>query len=321
MSTLVKKLKFALNLFLTTAIGYTYADPAFLCDGEQTSCCVCQPKCGQGFITAEFLYWRPHLDGLDLCIPGNASDTVLPDGRIISIFRGKERDPKFEWNPGFRIGAGYSYGCNQWDIGAFWTHFNSKAHGSQFNNKSRWNIDLDVLDFVTGYQCCLNACWTLRPYVGIRGARIDQKLHQGGLPNFTVFSILDDNLIGINNKQKFEGIGPLFGLEADVSIGRGFSLYINGAVSWLYGRNRIQLIDSLATTDVIDYCHTDKKTNSILTATDASLGVRWATCFCSDKHFYLQLGFEHHNYYSYDRIGDHGDLSFDGIQLGAGVQF
>lgn len=327
MKPFIRKLNLVLSLFLTGFISYSYGDmnsslcEASLCE-ESICCCPCQPQRGHGFIGADLLYWRPFQDGLDTCIPTDVSDTVLPDGRIISTFKGKGRDPHFEWNPGFRVGAGYEFACSNWDIGAFWTHFNSKARRTLCNeNRLRWNIDLDVVDLLLAYKCDCNSCFTLRPYIGIRAAKINQKLRFGGFPDSTTFATTGRNLVGTDNKQKFTGIGPLVGLEADIKIKCGFSFYVNGTISWLYGRNNVKLINSAATIDVIDFCRIKNNINSTLFAADFSLGVRWQRCFCGNKQFYLQLGYEHHRYFDYGRIGKCSDLSFDGVQIGLGVGF
>ena len=128
-------------------------------------------------------------------------------------------------------------------------------------------------------------------------------------------------ILVVNDRFVSPQVGPLFGLEADVNIGCGLSLYVNGAISWLYGRNDVRLTDSTATIDVIDFCDIKNKTNSILTSADASFGVRWQTCFCTDKQLFVQLGYEHHRYFDYNRIGSCGDLSFDGLQIGLGLGF
>lgn len=321
MTSFIKKFNLALSLFLVGFSGYSYSDVYSSCE-ENTCCNPCPQQCGHGFISADLLYWRAQQDGLDTCIPTNSSDTVLADGRIISTFEGESRDPKFKWDPGFRIGAGYEFACSNWEIGAFWTHFNSKAHGSQDRqNGLRWNIHLDVADLLMAYRYDCYSCFTFRPYVGIRFARLDQKLRIGDSPDATTFAVFDDNLVGVDNKHKFTGFGPLAGLEIDVKVCGGFSVYVNGAVSWLYGRNDVRLTNSTSTVDVIDFCHINKKTNSTLLAADAGIGVRWMTCFCTNKQFFLELGYEHHSFFDFNRIGDCGDLNFDGVQFGLGFGY
>jgi hypothetical protein len=322
MTSFIKKINLALGLLLTLSTSYSYADVDAITCIESPCCCPCQPPRGHGFIGAELLYWRAFQDGLDICIPTDVSDTVLSDGRIISTFEGRGKDPRFEWNPGFRIGAGYEFACSNWGVGALWTHFNSKAHRSfSDENRLKWHIDLDIIDLLVDYQCDLNSCFALKPYLGVRVARIDQKLRLGGVPDSKTFAIASENLFGTHNKHKFVGVGPLFGLEVDFQLACGFSLYVNGNVSWLYGSNNVKLTNSTATIDVIDFYNIKNKTSSTLMAADASFGIRWQTCFCKNKQFFLQLGYEHHRYFDYSRIGKCGDLSFDGLSFGVGAGF
>lgn len=322
MTPFIKKINLAFGLFCTISTGYCYADMNAKACVENPCYCPCQPPRGQGFIGAELLYWRAFQEGMDICIPTEVSDTLLSDGRIISTFEGRGKDPNFEWNPGFRIGAGYEFACSNWDVGALWTHFNSKAHRSLCDeNKLKWHINLDVIDLIVAYQSDFNSCFSLRPYLGVRVARIDQKLRLGGIPNPTNFATFGENLFGTHNKHNFVGVGPLFGFEVDLQVACGFGLYANGAISWLYGKNDVRLTHSTATIDVIDFCSIKNKTISTLMAADASFGIRWQTCFCDNKQFFVQLGYEHHRYFDYSRIGKCGDLSFDGLNLGMGVGF
>lgn len=321
MTPFIKKINLALGLLWTASTGYSYADVNATTCTEIPCCCPCPPK-GQIFIGAEVLYWRAFQDGLDQCVPTGASDTVLPDGRIISTFEGRGRDPSFEWNPGFRIAAGYEFACSNWDVGAFWTHFNSRAHRSLSDEERlRWHVNLDVIDLLAAYQYDFDSCFSLRPYLGVRVARIDQRLRLGGVPNSTTFAPAGESLFATDNKQNFTGVGPLVGLEVDFQVACGFSLFVNGAVSWLYGSNDARLTNSIATVDVIDFSNIKNKTHSTLMATDASFGIRWQTCFCNDTQLFIQLAYEHHRYFDYSRIGKCGDLSFDGFSLGVGIGF
>ena len=314
--TCFKKIYLTTILLLVVSVGYAYDNysdaPSY---GDGANCSPCQPACcGKGFLSADLLYWRAFEDGLDTCVPTSSSDSIGADGTVTSRFRAKGRDPHFEWNPGFRIRAGFEPACYDWDIGASWTHFHSKAHDSRsYRNKFRWNIDLDVIDVVAGYDFDSYSCFAWRPFIGIRGARIDQ--------HFRTRELFDGFGAQRHNKEDFYGAGPLFGLEADWTVWCNFKVYANASVSWLYGNFDIKLIEKGRTVNSRSFCHVKKHLNAILTSADAGLGIRWETCIC-EKQVFLQLGLEHHRYFDYNRIGDCcGDLSFDGVNLGIGLEF
>lgn len=164
------------------------------------------------------------------------------------------------------------------------------------------------------------------PYLlfgGIRGARIDQKHHIHEFPSSEAAAIANDLIaIRTHNKEKFFGVGPLIGLEADWNIGCNFSLYASADVSWLYGNFHVRLAEADVFLDAANFSKIKKHLNASLAGADAAIGVRWQTCICKNTQLFLQLGLEHHRYFDYNRIGDCcGDLSFDGVNFSAAVKF
>lgn len=280
----------------------------------------CQPDCCQmgGFVSGELLYWRTFQSGLDICVPEQVSDIVTADGRVISRFKGRGRDPHFNWDPGFRIGAGYRLPCTNWDVRAFWTHFNSHSSSKNHDSRLRWNINLNVLDVIAGYDLDFGYCFNFRPFFGLRGAKIDQKLRVRSSPDI----FIDDFFIAdTKSKEKFTGLGPLIGLEADWNIGCGFSLYTMGSVAWMYGKYNVRFTEFDESFAVINLSKIRNHLDASLACADAAIGIRWETCFYMNTRLLLQLGLEHHRYFDYNRLGNYGDLSFDGVNLSAAIGF
>lgn len=353
MSNFMKKLKIATAFLLVTSMGHAYED----CNNtnvcvERDVCCPCEPVCcdnGRGFFSADLLYWRAFVSGIDDCFPVLETDQVTADGRVISRFNGRGRNPDFEWSPGVRLGTGYEFACS-WGVGVFWTHLHSKANGSKNDfessdsssssiivendvsfegNRSRWNIDFDTIDVVASYRWDYGCSVSLRPFIGLRWARIDQSLRLGSHSNSISSSISsisssvssDFDPFSQHSKQDFKGLGPLFGVEADWSLGCGYSVYANASVAWIYGKSNSRITEINQTIDTVDFCEVSSRLDDTLTAFDAGVGVRWQTCFCSDMRLILQLGLEHHHYYNYSQIGECGDLSFDGLNFSAMIEF
>jgi hypothetical protein len=317
-------------LLSATSMGYAYdnGSASSFCS-EMENCCSCETPCceGTGFLTAELLYWRAFEGGLDACFPSEVSDRVTSDGRIISRFKGKGKEPHFDWNPGFRIGTGYEFACSNWEVAALWTHFYSNMDRSKNGgNRPRWRLKLDVIDVVAVYGFEWSSCFTLWPYAGLRGAYIDQKVHNNGEcygSRCSSYSYESNDLIrGKNrNKQRFEGIGPLIGLEGDWWLVCGFSLYANASVSWLYGRSNAHFFESDGSSYIFNSSSVKKGLDACLACADAAIGIRWQTCICRNMRLILQLGLEHHRYFNYNRIGGYGDLCFDGLNFGGGIEF
>jgi hypothetical protein len=127
-------------------------------------------------------------------------------------------------------------------------------------------------------------------------------------------------LSSAHSRQKFLGIGPLVGVEAEWNLKCGFSLYANAAVATLYGDFHIRSEESEEFTDGVAFCQERRKLNACQTVVDAGLGVRWLTCLCGNIAW-LQLGLEHHSYFNQNRFDRYGDLSLDGANFSAGIAF
>jgi len=319
MANLIRKIYLALALLSITSISYAYGESNLSFEEDQNflscqSCC----RCDQVFVSAEVLGWRAFQGGLDRCVPQEFSDLVIDNNRVISNFNGRGKEPDFCWNPGFRIGLGYESSFNAWDLAAIWTHFRSNTHDHHCENRVRWKINLDVLDVVAGYEFDLGSCFTLRPYGGLRGARIYQHLHVHGFPG-TVSN--DQFFFNEKNKERFLGLGPLFGIEGNLDVSCGFSVFANASVSWLYGNFHVRFNEYDQTPDTVNFCQIKKHLDAVQAVTDVAVGVRWQTCLCANIRLLFQLSLEHHRYFDHNRIGCYGDLYFDGVAFGAGLEF
>lgn len=350
MSYAFKKIYVAVAALMVAAAGQSQvaADNSQIWGGYGGNCCLsdncCQPECcpqacGTWSVSAGLLYWRAYEGGLICdCIPGEITDVVDNNGHTNSHIKGGHNDFDQDWELGFRLGAGYQFACSQWELGAYWTHFHDHAraghdgHNSHENNWesnfhsgnnhfSHWNLNFDEVDLVAGYRCELCPCFTLTPFLGLRGVRIDQTLHSQS--SLVIFDEFDGGFVFSrhHDKEKFWGVGPVLGLEAEWGLGCGFSVYGCVDTSVLYGRfdNDFDGFEEVA--DVSTVCDSSVTRDAALLAGDAGLGVRWGTCFCNGMHLTLQLGWEHHHYFDYNQLGSNGDLSLDGVTFSAGIDF
>lgn len=293
--------------------------PLTLLCGYDPSCEPCHViYCTKGAFSIDALYWRAFEGGFGKCLPTNVSD-VIADGQILSTLSGISHDPHFKWNVGLR--AGYEYEiANDWDMACSFTHFYSRAHHFENNGSfMRLKLCFDTVDLIARYKSSYGSCFILRPYLGLRGAKINQRLHLLALPNLAS----PDNFISTEdkNRERFSGIGPLAGLEGDWHLGCGFSLYANASVSWLYGTFKIRLMETETFTDSVEFSDEKKHHKANLACADAELGVRYQRPFFLNTLISVQLGLEHHRYFDYNLLADQEDLCFDGINFSVGLIF
>jgi len=308
------------------------------CSYQPAACCTPPAcSCGSGFISADLLYLRPFQDGFACgCIPEETNNFIRSDGNIVSRLKGHTKDPHFKWNAGFRLGVGYQFNRQSWDIAAYWTHFNSNTHDHNF----KWKLDFEVIDVTIGRSFCMQS-FSVRPFIGVRTAVIDQKVRAHTFsPNNTFFEgsttavsgsnssennlvpDITDNFIGSEkNKANFVGVGPLIGLEADYNLGCGLSVFGGADIASLYSHYNVKDRSRSVFLNGENVCDNSADLHSCQIAYDSWVGIRWQKCFCNNMQLGLALGLEQHRYFDHNRLGEDGDFCLDGGFLSASVTF
>lgn len=217
----------------------------------------------------DFLWWIPSTQSLAL---GSEEELRFAPFTLIGTTTknfSHIKQPKFKYDPGFRLGIGYFCPCACWDLAINWVHYHSKAStkgkselpsfglGQRpiiFINyweaiddvfpdvcKGHWNLNSDLIDLELGHKFYTCPCFSLRPHIGFRAGIIDQSYH--------IFSKANRHLniaVGqfnryrtlIKEKSDFSGFGPRIGLDVELDIGCGLSIVGQAAGSILLGNNQ-----------------------------------------------------------------------------------
>lgn len=230
----------------------------------------------------------------------------------------------FEWNAGFRVGVGYGMRHDQWDTQLYYTWFHTHGDGrasggpgtvhSSFlgnfyvdntqgaglsgpayqNASIRWAIRFNMFDWELGRSFWVSKALSLRPFVGLKGGWIHQKIHSTwqtpNLPASEFFNTATENL-----KNNFWGIGPCGGLNTKWMLftrpNHTFSLFGDFSAAIMYGqwtfgdryRNDIQQ------EIVIRSSHL----KSGATMARGLMGFGWDAKFCQGRYqFSTKLGYE-----------------------------
>lgn len=273
---------------------------------------------------AELLYWRPELCGLESAFGDTTiATTVDESGIITTTVIESDKDPHFKWNTGFRVGAEVAINC--FDLELDWTHFDGRAKFSEDTQHGHWKIKYDVIDLTLGRSFCMTPCLYLKPFFGLRAARIHQRL-ESHLETFFTAAVIGDNTVVTdkNDKEDFWGIGPQIGIDADWYLGCNFSLYGSFAVVTYYGDVKNENFDTDTFTRTVSVCDGKKHRCFNTIATDAAIGIRWdscSTCFCGcNVNSMFKLGLEQHRIYDFSDLGSDGNLSLDGGIFAAGIR-
>ena len=292
---------------------------------ESTNCepkC-CDTECGVTY-KVDLLYWRPELCGLEAAFGDTTiATTVDQNGIIFTTVTESDKEPHSKWNTGVRAGIEMRY--NYFEVELDWTRFNgcAKFHeGPQFGH---WKINYDAVDLTFGRTFNLLSCFDVKPFIGIRSVQIHQHL-KSHLETLFTSTLIGDNtvLTDKKDKEKFKGLGPQIGINADWYIGCNLSLYGSFAVASYYGDVKTKNTTTDTFTQTVSVCNGKKKHCFNTIATDMAIGVRWdsSSNFCGcETILTLKLGAEQHRIYDFSELGADGTLSLDGGIFEAGITF
>lgn len=197
----------------------------------------------------------------------NAAESGMENWGL--VFSGPNIDiqtVEFDWNVGFRGGIDYALIHDEWDTKLYYTWFHTAgsahagpANGGFFsaylgnfyiNNPNgandfgavyqsgsiHWDLHFNTIDWELGRAYWVSSALVLRPFFGLKGGWIDQKIDtrwQNPIRSALVFTSATEDL-----KQEFWCIGPSGGFESKWKLisynSYCFSLFgdFSGALLW-----------------------------------------------------------------------------------------
>jgi hypothetical protein len=256
-------------------------------------------------LQAEALLWIAQQSGLSYAVKSSqaaTSSSPLGKGTIYS--------PNFDWDVGFRAGAGFRSLHNHFDtlISYSWFHDKAKSsveQGSQSivrpelassilstsqgmvepaavaKASSLLNLYLDIIDWDLGREFIPSHWFSIRPVLGIKAAWIHQKNDTKYQGFYLLSNSADTSNIDVARKNNYWGIGPKAGMTTHFWLGRGFSIFGAAAISGVYGKFSLHHNeDSTKQGVVVDTANSYYSGRAI---TDLTLSLRWDSLFCKIK--------------------------------------
>lgn len=177
-------------------------------------------------LSGSYLFWQPSQDNLELGIESSSDSS--PNGHVVGI--------SSHYSSGFKAALGVYSDHDDWDACLTYTwlrpenqgHVSSPENGVVFpcqgcpNNslstvqsgEASWRLSFDFLDLDLGRSGYVGTKLSLRPFFGIRGARI----HQHYSPTY-----VSDTGVSykIHNSSDASALGPRAGLDASWFFGYG----------------------------------------------------------------------------------------------------
>ena len=264
------------------------------------------------FMNFNVLYWQPIEENLELGIfsADAANEQPIVNGEIINNYT--------SYDFGGQAGIGTFFARDGWDGYArytwFSTHFATRtgnmpggntiipSQGSAGNlanieafsiesAKQGWTLLLQSMDAVLGRSCYEGTKLTFRPFSGIRGLWLTQKID-------AIYTPRSDLLSPFESLQKVTswGIGPEIGLEANWLLGVGVRLTGSAEADVLFTHYNSRIHEGKALHPKVSNIHLSQKGNCVLRPhCDLEMGLGWGTyCMNHNMHFdiYASYGFQ-----------------------------
>lgn len=294
------------------------------------------------YLTADFIWWRMQEDGLEYGFdPGTSTS------------KGKVRQPRFKYEPGFKVGFGLKLQRDGWDFYTNYTWLRINTHKSTSASASstlvsnyftqetglptfvvatngasaHWRMHLNVLDWELGRDFWISRWLTLRPQFGMKFSWNPQKFSVTYNALDIPGTLLGDNLTMSNKLNQF-GVGIRTGLDAAWFLGKQWCIFGEFAYTGLFNYFNVKRDDTASTALAsTTQLNTKYKSRSVTGVVELSLGLRFETTFWDDEYLLMfQAGWEEQmwlNQNQFFSIGDSApkDLTFEGLTIKAGFDF
>ena len=314
------------------------------------------------FLTADFIWWKTHLGGMEYAIQG-VKDTGLANSLVVgagtSTSQGRIAQPDFDFQPGFKVGAGLELAHDGWDLFAQWTWLSSEngktsteaesgeglstalpvylADASVSNDpavlflseaSSKWKQTFNVLDLEMGRNFFISKRLTLRPFFGLKAAWIKEtlKCNFEPLPS-QVFQDITLSEAEQERKQKMWGIGIRGGLDTVWHFAKNWGAYGNFALTTLWSDFHCTLEDETTTLTGVETENLDTRETitEVIPVLEMELGLTWMTWFHNNDYMLqISAGWEEQVWMNFNHFVDtnrYGNLSTQGLTVKAEFAF
>lgn len=278
-------------------------------------------------IWGDFIYWQPRQDNMDVAFEVfNAIGSNAVDG--LSWNSGRMANMNTAFKPGFKVGAGWAFDYDNWDVALEYTRLHANTHvtstaspggflferwanndlinstglNNSVNNLSdTWNLHFDHVTLEFARRGFIGTRLVFSPFVGLAMPWIRQKF-TGSMDFLTTPFHLN-----IFHKSHAWGIGPRLGFETDWYYGKHFSLIAKLGADIMYTRYHLTF-DQTASDNPTIFAHSNNRFNTMRPELDAYVGFHWeGYTHCSQFHYSLELGYQYQVWFNQNMMRWYND--------------
>ncbi|MCB1084138.1 MAG: autotransporter outer membrane beta-barrel domain-containing protein, partial [Simkania sp.] len=276
------------------------------------------------FLTADFIYWKAKQSGMSYATTGIL--TQAPAAPFEPLENGHDAQVKYDWDPGFKAGAGLNFWHDGWDIYIeyTWLHTDGSDSIARPNGvipaftlppnvidgdilngnsaRSKGHLHFNVIDLELGRNFYISQFLMLRPHVGFKGTWQNQDWRTRYDSNDLQLRVQQGNPIPLSGPYRmhhhniYYGVGFRTGIDMAWHFTTNWSIF--GDVSWTAMWSRYRLVRH----DTVDDDATGEKQRNMNTRSnffdvkfigEFQIGLRFEMWFADDRyHFQIQAGWE-----------------------------
>ncbi len=289
------------------------------------------------FVTADFIYWNVREANLEYALSA-VDQTAIGASFAGTLNPGNIYAPRNKWEPGFKVGLGYNFCHDGWDIYGEYTWLNTNisnstpvfsssgnpglydaywfintplnpdtqgfeggvAIGMLSSASAKWHMNFDVVDLELGRSFYTSPRLTLRPHFGLKGTWQKQTM------NVDFFDLLGNNT-STHNGMKNWGIGVRGGLDTAWHFTREFSLIGDFSLTGLWEKLKVKRKDNTFTLGAaipnISYVNISNNYSTVEPILEWMLGLRYEFWTCGDDfHFAFDAAWEVQNWFEQNQF-------------------
>lgn len=274
-------------------------------------------------VALDVLYWRPEVANNTVTQSGSFPPAGA-QGEVYLPTSGQVQNMNYRWNWGVRVGIGYDFKHDNWDLDLTYTHLSSHARWNQGTGqnsfytltrgsnavlpsttaysfatevKASGSFAYQGLDLILGRDYFVSSKLAFNPHFGLKSAWIEdnESVEYGGgvltAPNGKQ-GFSGNNTKAIDNCKSW-GIGPAMGLNSSWYFHKGFSVGMNLDGALIYTSYKTRHKNYFSASPEVDIIDVTNNYHRFIPMIDLFLGLKWETYFNKDKNYFdIALGWE-----------------------------
>lgn len=318
-----------------------------------------QPERTTVFFFGEFIYWKASLDGVAYATTADV-ELSPTDNIVLNNFKTRtvhfDYSPAFQIGMGVGLPHDHWDVSAQW----LRSHSSGDdtAHGNLTGvpgnklifdsigliegldtppNKvtADCSVHLDIVDVVMGRAFLWSRYFWFRPFAGVRGAWLKLDWDISFRRPIVTPAPITQSFTDLDVDNNYSAVGFVGGFESKWNLYKGFGLFSHASASLVFGESsektkqkffRIRAEESEVFEQTLN---ARNSTHAVKGLFDIAVGIKWETDVYKTKHIHVWAGYDFFYWPNVTqktivqstRVRDRADLSFQGLILGARVDF